>query len=68
MINVESFDSKGVLLSALVVQKSDGTPGYGFTKFMREIGALRSESEVVEFWVREVSRVYAAYAQPKGRP
>ncbi len=65
-ISAETYERAGIFGSAIVVTKGDGTPGPGFTKFMRDLGILTGSSETaaLECWVREVERVYAWYRQP----
>jgi hypothetical protein len=62
-ISAETYERAGIFVSAIVVTKQDGTPGPGFTQFMRDLGVLSAPSEdaATECWVREVQRVYAWY-------
>ena len=62
-LNFQSFTRDRIFLSALVVTKDNGSPGYGFINFMKEIGALRSNNdiEIVSFWAEEVSKVHKHY-------
>lgn len=59
-ISADSYSRAGVFFSAVVVTKDDGTPGPGFTNFMRELGVLSGSSQTaaLECWVREVEKVY----------
>lgn len=59
-ISADSYVNAGIFLSAVVVTKDDGTPGFGFANFMRELGILsgRSQAAELECWVREVQKVY----------
>jgi len=41
-LSAETYSHAGIFISSIVVTKDDGTPGYGFTEFMREIGVLTS--------------------------
>lgn len=59
-ISADSYAKAGIFLSAIVVTKDDGTPGLGFTNFMRDLGILsgRSQAAELECWVREVEKVH----------
>lgn len=59
-ISADMYCSTGVFLSAVVVTKDDGTPGLGFTNFMRDLGILSGPSQTAALagWVREVKKVF----------
>lgn len=66
-ISADSYAKAGIFLSAIVVTKDDGTPGFGFTNFMRDLGILSGRSQVEELgcWVREVKKVHEAGQKSK---
>jgi len=66
-ISADSYANAGIFLSAVVVTKDDGTPGFGFTNFMRDLGVLsgRSQAAELECWVREVQKVYESCRKSK---
>ena len=51
------------LLSAVVVHKGDGTPGDGFFKMARSVGAMHPGEDRVAFFAHELSRVHDAWQQ-----
>ncbi len=69
-ISAESYVTAGIFLSAIVVTKDDGTPGPGFTNFMRDLGVLAGSSQTaaLECWVREVQKVYEWCQKSKPGP
>ena len=66
-ISAGTYRSAGVFVSAIVVTKHDGTPGMGFTKFMRDLGLIPSTSAdaAIERWVREVQNVHSLYQKKR---
>ena len=61
-ISEAEFETGGGMLSALVVHKDgDSLPGTGFFELARELGHDISDKE--KFWIREVEKVYAAWAK-----
>ncbi len=64
-ISADTYRRAGVFISAIVVTKNDGTPGLGFTTFMRDLGLLTAQGADAAFahWVREVQSVYTAYRE-----
>ncbi|HYS05514.1 MAG TPA: hypothetical protein VEW47_10015 [Candidatus Dormibacteraeota bacterium] len=64
-LSAESYERAGIFVSAVVVTKDDGTPGAGFTKFMRDLGVLGAPSDAgaLECWVKEVQKVHKWYGR-----
>jgi hypothetical protein len=54
------------LISALVVRKSDSSPGPGFWDFAQKLGLDPGSTADarLKFWIREVERCYAHWSGP----
>ena len=65
-VNLLEHEAGRPLISALVVHKGgDWQPGEGFWSFARDLGIDPGSGETarLDFWVREIERCYAAWAQ-----
>jgi hypothetical protein len=63
-ISNESYKSRRVLLSVLVVQKASGIPCKRFFEQAQELGAMRNDDLPQRFFRAELQRVYDAYGAP----
>jgi hypothetical protein len=59
-LNMRYYERHGVLLGSLAISKEQSNPGPGYFNFLRDAGLLRvrDEDRQIEFWIREVERVY----------
>jgi hypothetical protein len=65
-VNLLEHEAGRALISALVVHKGgDWQPGEGFWSFARDLGIDPGSGHTarLDFWVREIERCYAHWAQ-----
>lgn len=61
-----SLDRHGMLVSAIVVQKTSGRPNALFFTLARDLGCLAADADAGAFWRDQCDRVFAAFrAKPK---
>lgn len=60
----ESLAGRGMLSSLVVHKDGDYQPGPGFFELARRLG--RDVQDIEKFWIQEVKRVFAAWANPRG--
>lgn len=57
-VSQTTYSEKGVLLSAVVVRKREGTPGRGFFDFASQILKLDVGEDEEAFWRKQVRMVH----------
>ena len=60
----ESLTGQGILISAIVVQKTTGRPNAQFFALARELGCLRNGADEATFWHDQKARVFRAFSAP----
>lgn len=58
----ESWQARGHLIGAIVIQKASGHPNALFFDLAREVGALGQGEDPVTFWHGHCAQVFAAHA------
>ena len=63
-LSMESYERAGFLCSALIVSKSDGTPGEGFYTLLKELGLIASSKtdKAMYLWADHVTKAHEYYA------
>ena len=64
-ISKRSYEQAGFFASALVVNKTDGSPGDGFNRQLHELGLVATphSPKAFDLWVEQVSKAHAWFAK-----
>ena len=64
-LSMESYERAGFLCSALVVSKSDGTPGEGFYTLLKDLGLIVNSKtdKAMYLWSDHVAKAHEYYAR-----
>ena len=67
-LSMESYERAEFLCSALVVSKSDGTPGEGFYALLKELGLIASSKtdKAMYLWADHVAKAHEYYGRGPG--